>query len=150
METVSTTLDAAFWITCGVILLLLVASGGLALAAGEAALALFGLAEPAPRTNVGERENRRHAHFVADAELGWRMRPGASFEWQVDGFTATRSKNDIVQIAGHEGVELVMVGGTRPTDVRSLADAAAAKVVGDPREALASDAVDALLLQKAV
>ncbi len=61
--------------------------------------------------------------------------------WADDG-----ARSLLQQIAGHEGVELVMVGGTRPTDVRSLADAVAAKVVGDPREALASDAVDALLL----
>ncbi len=72
----------------GTKLLLLVSSLVLTLLAGETALALLGLYPPVPRTYIGEHRNQHRAHFVADPELGWRMRPGSSFEWDVDGFRA--------------------------------------------------------------
>lgn len=84
-------------------LLLLFASIGLTLAASEAALALLGLYPPEPRTYAGEHENRHAAHFVADDEIGWRMLPGGSFEWEVDGSAAR-------YLAGDEGFR---VGGAR-------------------------------------
>ncbi len=72
----------------GAKLLLLVSSIVLTLLAGEAALALLGLYPPLPRSYVGEHRDQHRAHFVADPELGWRMRPGSSFVWDVDGFKA--------------------------------------------------------------
>lgn len=72
----------------GTRLLLPVSSIVLTVLACEAALALLGLYPPAPRTYPGEQPDQHRAHFVADAELGWRMRPGSSFEWDVDGFRA--------------------------------------------------------------
>lgn len=64
---------------------LLVASTALALLGGELLLALAGVAEPEPRTWPGERENQHREHFIADREVGWRMRPGAEFRWTVGG-----------------------------------------------------------------
>jgi hypothetical protein len=45
----------------------------------EAGLAWFGLYPPEPRVWPGERSNRGHPHFVADARLGWRMRADVAF-----------------------------------------------------------------------
>lgn len=65
-------------------LALLVASLALSLLAAEVALALLGF-EARPRTYPGEHRDRYREHFVADPDVGWRMRPGARFRWTVDG-----------------------------------------------------------------
>ncbi len=51
----------------------------------EAALRLFGLMPPEPRAQAGEHAERERKNFVADPELGWRMRPGTSFRWRTEG-----------------------------------------------------------------
>ncbi len=51
----------------------------------EAGLALFGLLPPEPRAQVGEHRNEERKRFVADAGLGWRMKPGTSFRWRTEG-----------------------------------------------------------------
>jgi hypothetical protein len=51
----------------------------------EAALSGLSLMPPEPRAQVGEHADRERKNFVADPEIGWRMRPGASFRWRTEG-----------------------------------------------------------------
>jgi len=51
----------------------------------EAALGLIGLMPPEPRAQAGEHADRERKNFVADPELGWRMRSGANFVWRTEG-----------------------------------------------------------------
>ncbi len=51
----------------------------------DGALALFGAVPPEPIAQVGDQANQSRKHFVADLELGWRMRPGTSYRWRTEG-----------------------------------------------------------------
>jgi hypothetical protein len=59
------------------------AAGTATVLACEVALAIAGFAVT-PRTYVGQYPDREHARFVADPDVGWRMRPSHSFVWTVD------------------------------------------------------------------
>ncbi|MGE3171167.1 MAG: SGNH/GDSL hydrolase family protein [Planctomycetota bacterium] len=65
--------------------LLAVAGLVLSLFVCEAALWLADLAPPDPYGYVGQHQDRESRSFVADPDLGWRMRPGAEFAWRLDG-----------------------------------------------------------------
>ena len=60
-------------------LLFFVAGFLISLALGEVILHFFPAFDPQPRTYVGDESNRPIANFVADPEIGWRMRPGHAF-----------------------------------------------------------------------
>lgn len=51
----------------------------------ELTLRLVGYPIPQPRTYAGEHESRPSEHFVADPDLGWRMRPLTRFTFATDG-----------------------------------------------------------------
>ena len=51
----------------------------LSLAVGELVLRLRPSFDPQPRVYVGDQPDRPNANFVADPDLGWRMRPGHEF-----------------------------------------------------------------------
>src|SRR5262245_50196115 len=61
----------------------------------ELALRLLVIAPPDPYGEVGDGFDREHSDFVADAQLGWRMRPQAVFTWQsLDRNTEYRADDD--------------------------------------------------------
>jgi hypothetical protein len=51
----------------------------------EIALRIVGYPLPQPRTYAGEHEARPSKHFVADPELGWRMKPFTRFTFRTEG-----------------------------------------------------------------
>ncbi len=66
---------------------LLLVAGGLVLATivAELGLRATGAVVPRPRSFPGERTSRENPHFVADAALGWVMRPSIRFTWTTEG-----------------------------------------------------------------
>lgn len=50
----------------------------------EIALHLAGRFPPLPRNYVGEYEFKESPNFIADSEVGWRMRPGSAFNWETN------------------------------------------------------------------
>ena len=60
-------------------LLFFVAGFLISLAMGELILHFFPAFDPQPRTYVGDERDRPSANFVADPEIGWRMRPAHAF-----------------------------------------------------------------------
>ncbi|MCE9594276.1 MAG: SGNH/GDSL hydrolase family protein [Planctomycetes bacterium] len=51
----------------------------------ELALRLVGYPSPQPRTYAGEHESRPSENFIADPELGWRMKPLTRFSYPTEG-----------------------------------------------------------------
>jgi len=65
----------------------------------EAACRVSGAFPPDPITWPGQYENQESRVFVADRELGWRLRPGADFPWPTEGV-------DYRILAGAEGFRI--------------------------------------------
>ena len=65
--------------------MLLFASLAIGIGLCEVGLRLLGRAEPRPRYDVGELENRPSRHFVADDAIGWRMHASHSFVVETEG-----------------------------------------------------------------
>lgn len=53
----------------------------------ELGLRIVGYPAPQPQTFVGEFEARPNEHFVADPELGWRMRPHTELSYETEGLS---------------------------------------------------------------
>ena len=87
-------------------LLLALAATLLAWSFGEFALWASGRFEPEPRTYPGEFENKSHEHFIADEDLGWRMRPGVTMHWTIAGTQASYHADAAGFRASRPGEEL--------------------------------------------
>ncbi len=70
-------------------LVLAIVSTLVVLALGEALLRLVEHRLPAPSIYPGERENADGTNFIADAAIGWRLKPGRTFEWETEGRRVT-------------------------------------------------------------
>jgi lysophospholipase L1-like esterase len=66
----------------------------LSLAGGELVLRWFPSFDPQPRVFVGDQPDRPNANFLADPELGWRMRPGHEFVVDTPEYRVAYRSND--------------------------------------------------------
>ncbi len=81
----------------------------------EVVLRATGLVVPHPRIFPGEREPKDNPHFVADAALGWTMRPDVRFTWTTEGrdveYRADSRGRRVIGAAPDAGRRAIVVAG---------------------------------------